>query len=247
MTEAQDRYFRIQNLLETAPDFLNSSNPLIATPLSADQKLWLGRAYALIKEAGDKDDTAEAKRIVDLSPQAAFVKDVVAGLFTILYRALAVAELKAPASAQGAFIAAGNPFDALNAFSKILSSAKQDVLLVDPYMDEKALTDFAVLIPEKVPVRLLADQHSQKPSLRPAVHSWIRQYRANRPLEARLSSPRSLHDRLIVVDKTKAWALTQSLNAFAARSPASIILVNSEIVAEKIQAYEAFWNSATAI
>jgi hypothetical protein len=49
---------------------------------------------------------------------------------------------------QGSFIAAGSTFDAFVAVGKALSEAKTNVLMVDPYADEKALTDYALLAPD---------------------------------------------------------------------------------------------------
>ena len=57
----------------------------------------------------------------------------------IVHEALAKAELNAPATAQGSFIAAGSTFDAFAAVGKVLAEAKTDVLMVDPYADEKVL------------------------------------------------------------------------------------------------------------
>jgi len=48
-----------------------------------------------------------------------------------------------------------------------LKGATKDVLIVDPYMDERAVTDFAVLAPGKgVTVRLLAPMATRKPAKR---------------------------------------------------------------------------------
>jgi hypothetical protein len=148
---------------------------------------------------------------------------------------------------QGSFIVAGGAFDAFAAIGKVIATATNDVLMVDPYMDERTLTDFATTVPEGVPLRLRADQHDVKPSLRPAVQRWTTQYGAQRPLVARLAAPRTLHDRLIVIDRQTAWLLTQSLNAFAARSPGSIEKTNPEATGLKIPAYEAIWASATPL
>ena len=41
------------------------------------------------------------------------------------------------------------------AIGKVLGTAKRDVLIVDPYADEKALTDFAPLAREGISVRML--------------------------------------------------------------------------------------------
>jgi len=54
----------------------------------------------------------------------------------------------------------------------------------------------------------------------------------------------NLHDRLIVVDGKIVWTLTQSLNAFAARSPASLVRVDPETAALKVAAYEQLWKNA---
>ena len=84
----------------------------------------------------------------------------------IVQRALAKAELKAPATVQGSFIPAGNALDAMAAIGKILGGATQDVLIVDPYMDEKVLTNFAPLAPEHVAIRLLPRQRETDASPR---------------------------------------------------------------------------------
>jgi hypothetical protein len=167
---------------------------------------------------------------------------------SILYRALAVAEIHAPVSVSGSFILAGNALDAMAAIGKVLQTAKRDVLIVDPYMDEKALTDFAPLAAEGIATRLLADQQLHKPTLDPAQKRWAMQYGAKRPLEVRLAAPKILHDRLIVVDEKDTWDLTQSMNAFAARSPASIVRnVDPEITQLKIAAFAAIWAAATPL
>jgi hypothetical protein len=141
----------------------------------------------------------------------------------------------------------GNAFDALTAIGKIFGAAKRDVLIVDPYMDEKALTDFALLAPEHVEIRLLSDEHTAKPSLSVAAKRWTAQYGTNRPLAAKLAPAKTLHDRLIMVDEVTVWVLTQSLNAFATRSPASIVRVDDETANLKIAAYKAMWGNATPL
>jgi hypothetical protein len=115
-------------------------------------------------------------------------------ILSTLYRALAVAELAAPLSVQGAFIPARNSFDAAVAVGKVLKQAKDDVLIIDPYMDEKVLTDFAVLANETAAIRLLTDQKYHKPNLPPMVTRWRSQHTSVRSLEARLAPGGALHD-----------------------------------------------------
>lgn len=165
---------------------------------------------------------------------------------TIVYRAFAVAEMKAPAGASGAFIPVGNSFDVFAALSKLLQAATKDVLIVDPYMDETALTEFGIAVPEGIALRLLSDQSSQKLTLAPAAKKWVAQHGANRPLSVRLAPPMTLHDRAIFIDQTTAWTLTQSLKDFAKRSPAEIVRAD-DTATLKIAAYESIWNSASVV
>ena len=217
-------------------------------PSDANHK-WIGKLDALLAAGNDVANLAElgtnANIIQAHTPMEA--SRAAQGITGVLYRALAAAELRAPVSAKGSFILAGNAFDAMAAIGKVLEAAKRDVLIVDPYMDEKALMDFAPLAAAGVAIRLLADEKDHKPTLRPAQQRWLTQYGASRPVEVRLAAHRILHDRLIIVDDTDTRVLTQSLNSFAARSPASIVRVDDETSALKIAAYAAIWAASSPL
>lgn len=236
-------YMQLGEAVRSMPDLERCS------ALAPETLTWLGKVHALILAQGDPVEVGTLKAAVThfqsgaQNLRAFGVNHITAAL----YRALAVAELNAPSSVQGAFIPTGNAFDAMAAVGKVLQEAKQDVLMVDPYMDMTALEHFAVLTPEQVPLRLLADQRDHKATLKPAVARWAAQHGTRRPITARLAAPKSLHDRLIVVDGTVAWTLTQSFNRLAARSPASIGRVDPETAALKVAAYETMWQAAVPI
>jgi hypothetical protein len=138
-------------------------------------------------------------------------------------------------------------FDAYAAVGKVLGAAKASVLMVDPYADVKIL-GFAVLAPDNVPVQVLADGAKYKPTLKLAAERFGQQFRASRaPLEVRLSPPKTLHDRLIIVDNANVWLLGQSFNALAEGSPTSLIRENDETAQMKIAVYGAMWQSATPL
>jgi hypothetical protein len=237
-TDPEILYRQLGRLIEAMPD-------LTQFPVSNDVHLWVGRAYALVQEVGNLADpaiftvTANNLGTTGRIQAAKEIKNIV-------YRAFAVAEMKAPAGASGAFIPVGDSFDAFAALSKVLQTATKDVLIIDPFMDETALTEFGSAVPETVRLRLMADQASCKPTLQPAANKWIQQYGGTRPLLVRLAPPKSLHDRAIFIDQTTAWTLTQSLKDFAKRSPAEIVRAD-DTAALKITAYEGIWDSAQII
>ena len=162
----------------------------------------------------------------------------------LLYRALATVEVEVPASFAGTFIPAGNTFDAMAAVSRMFASTKIELLIVDPHLDEKIFTEFALLAPDGVKLRLLCDAAGYKPTLVPALKKWTQQNGATRPAEVKIAPARTLHDRLVVVDRTLVWSVGQSFNALAVRAPTSFVKTDPETAALKISAYEDIWNNA---
>lgn len=211
---------------------------------------WLGRAAVLLEWPIRSPASPEAFDHISFTTAV----DGLAGVLreqnahqivTILHRALARAEQNAPAAAQGAFIPVGAAFNVFQVIGKVLSEARNDVLIVDAYLGPRVLTDFVPLAAEKVVVRLLTDSFSTKSeTLAPAVARWAKQFGATRPLEIRLTAPRLLHDRLIVIDGSRVWSLTQSLEHFADRSHGSVLRVEGEMAEQKIHAYGQLWADA---
>jgi hypothetical protein len=155
--------------------------------MNSEVSQWLGRAYVLVKASHDLGDTIQFKKDIDNFQSEFFRSTAVLSIHQILYRALATAELAAPAGSDGTFIPVGNSFDAFSALSKILGNAKKDVLIIDPYMDEVTLTEFGTTVPENINLRLMADQKDSKATLLPAAQSWVKQYSTKRPLSVRLA------------------------------------------------------------
>jgi len=108
--------------------------------------------------------------------------------------------------------------------------------------------EFLHAVPDGVSIRLLCDSHypNLNAEVRTGVQRWQREY-TGKPLEARATAPRALHDRLIVVDQATAWNLSQSLKDMAQRSPASLTRSDAEAAALKIPAYAALWAAATPL
>jgi hypothetical protein len=237
----EDLYLRLGQLVESMPEFEGRG------PLPSEVYEWLGRAQPLIglTEIASADAiifTSAANNLGDVSLRPSYAGIIKA----TIYRALARAELNAPASTRGAFLPIDRPLDAFAAVGKVLSSAKTYVRIVDRYLDENAFTEFAVLAAEEVEVQLLAGR-GEKPGVKPAAARFIQQFGVKRPLAVRLSPPLLLHDRLIDVDGAEAWILTQSLNALATRSPATLSKAPPEISAPKIAAYTELWNNAEPV
>jgi hypothetical protein len=144
----EELYLRLRQVIEDMPDLRSGE-------ISPEIAKWLGEASFLVEECGYIPDTTEFR--TQLSSIGTMMSRAHEMIPTILYRALARTQAKAPSAAHGTFIAAGKPFDALAAISKLLSEARSDVLVVDAYAEANLLDTFLRAVPEQVPVRVLAD------------------------------------------------------------------------------------------
>lgn len=159
-----------------------------------------------------------------------------------MYLALGIAERSAPASSRGAYIPVGSAHDALIAISAVLGKAAKDVFIIDPYMSQVVLNDFALSLAEGVDLRLMSGHKKTAADIEPALRAW-RQQRTTRPVEVRIANQSALHDRVIILDGS-AWSLSQSFNALAKRSPATLQPFDPDIGSLKSAYYEDVWASA---
>jgi hypothetical protein len=233
-------YLRLGQLVKEMPPDLRSG------PITSEMHRWMGLACTLVENV-DKM-AAITLRSACQNLDSAVRQMNAQTISVIVHEALAKAELEAPAPMQGAFIAAGNTLAAYAVVERVLGLAKNNVLMVDPYADVKIVTEYAVLAPENVVVRILTDAASRKPTLKPAADKWSQQFGQTRaPLEVRLAPAGSLHDRLIILDGATVYTLGQSFNKLAERAHTSSVRVDDETGAEKITAYLTMWQAATPL
>jgi hypothetical protein len=112
-------YLQLGQLVAEMPD-------LATGPITPEMNEWMGRAVALV-ELVDRLDTIPLK-VACQTLNSAIRDSNVQTIAAIVHQALAKAELNAPASVRGAFIAAGDKFDAFAAVGKVLEMANAEVL-----------------------------------------------------------------------------------------------------------------------
>jgi hypothetical protein len=232
-------YLQLGKLVKEIPPGLSSG------PITPEMNRWMGLACTLVE--GVDRVAAITLRAACQNLDSAIRQMNAQTISVIVHEALAKAKLAAPARVQGAFIAAGNTLDAYAAVGRVLGLATRSVLLIDPYADFKIVTEYAVLAPESVAVRILTDAASHKTTLKPAAEKWSQQLKTRAPLEVRLAPAGTLHDRLIILDDATVYALGQSFNRLAERAHTSSVRVDDETGAEKIAAYLRMWQAAVPL
>jgi hypothetical protein len=231
-------YYQLGNLVAEIPE--------LAGPTTIETDRWIERAFELVELAGGLADTIQL-RVATENLDGMLRARNAETIRSIVQRALVRAELKAPPQAKGAFIVANSAYDAFSAVRRVLASAQAEVLLIDPQADAKALTDFAVLAPDRVVVRLLADQGDYKRSLASATRRWLQQFGGTRPLFVRLAPRGTVRDTLILVDGVHAWALGSPFSQLAKLDHMTLVRIPAETASPLIATYAAKWDAATPL
>jgi hypothetical protein len=237
-SETDDLYFQLGSLVAELPDLVNG-------PTTAETEAWLKRAAALVQPVAPLADSIQLRMAIenlDGLLRARHARTIV----TVVQRALARAELEAVPEARGAFITANNAFDVFAAVRRVLNAAETDVLMVDARADATALTDYVVLAPEGVPVRLLAAR-AQEASLALAAKGWQQRFGDERPLAIRLADAQALKEEIVVLDGTTAWTVGASFSELAQDKRTTLKRLPGDAAQGKIAAYAETWEAATPL
>ena len=235
--DPQTLYVYLGRLVADTPDLADG-------PITPEKQAWLGKLLALAPEVLDANDLATLKIAVQHLDTINRRQNALT-IAALAHAALVRAELRAPAGMQGAFIGAGQTFDAFAAVSRVLAQAKRDALLLDPYADHVILTDYAPMVAVGITVRLLTDEAKKKSTLEAAARHWVHQHGTSRPLEIRLAASRTLHDRFIVVDGAQVYTVGQSFRGLAEHALTSVNRVmDPTTTQDKIDAFAQIWITA---
>jgi hypothetical protein len=233
-----DLYLELRRLMAEMPE--------MGTIVTPEVDRWLGRAVALVQASGGLAEAIQLMAALE-NLEGALRPGKARTIANIVQRALTKAELQTPPAVHGAVIAVSETFDAYMAVRRVLSTAKADVLLVDPHAGAKVLTDYAVLASDKVMVRLLADEAEYDESLVIAAQRWAQKFGSYRTLMARLAPAKTLHDRLILVDSETVWMMGHSFSNLARRAHTSLVRARREAAARKISVYAEIWDEAKSL
>jgi len=212
-------------------------------PLSDTDIRWLGRADALLDASGAIPALISFRNA--RASLGSYAHDR-SKLLIPLHDAYGRVELSMPAASQGAFIPGGDTWNGYSALVRIFQTECDDLFIVDPYLNAGIYTDLAPHSAAKNSLRCLTTKRGENHSGLLASHGkWANdEISKSRPLELRYGPQGSLHDRLIIVDRTQVWLVSQSFKDIAKRSPASVSRAESELAEMKIGHYFELWEQS---
>jgi hypothetical protein len=229
-------YFELGRLIAEMPE-------LTSGPITPDVQRWLASAAALVKSSGSLTEALQlmvACEHLDGPLRARNAKTIA----NILHRVVAKAEMNASREVRGSVLLIGENLDAYMAVRRLLATASSDALLVEPDATSRVLADYATLAPERVTVRLLADEAQYRPSLIRGVQRWQQLFGDRRNLMVRVASPNTLYERLILLDGERAWVLGVPFSHLAKRTHTALVRMRPEEEVRKIAVYAEIWEEA---
>jgi hypothetical protein len=134
-------------------------------------------------------------------------------------------------------VSQGQVFDYFDEVRKIIESAKQDLLFVDPYLDSEFVSRYLSHVSKGVTIRLLT--RMKLATLLPAVGLFARQ--SESAIEVR--SAQNFHDRYVFVDRIACYQSGASFKDGAKSAPTMLNQI-TDAFAVMLQTYEDMWSKA---
>jgi hypothetical protein len=130
---------------------------------------------------------------------------------------------------------AGEEYEFYRDLKAIIRFAKQEVLIVDGYLDTQLFDIYVTDLDAKVAVRVMTDQ------VRSGLETVARKYAGRGNFELRAST--DVHDRAVFADD-RCWVIGQSIKDAARKKPTYIVEHTSSTMRP---IYEAIWAKAVTV
>jgi len=215
------------------PDFTTYS------PTSQHHQAWLGRTHALVAKWNDFE--ANSLRHAANSLPLTFMREInIAQIVGILHRAIADLELKVPELPAQAF-GPGAVYDFMKNLRDLICSASNELLIIDPYLDNQVFDAYLSTVPTQVKVRLLVYRYV------PAVKAGLAKFQEQSQMNVEVRASNLIHDRVVFIDGRSCWVLGQSIKDAAKTKPTYIAPIATDTMQLKLADYEKIWATAAPI
>jgi hypothetical protein len=132
----------------------------------------------------------------------------------------------------------GAVFDYFDEVRKLIETAKNELLFVDPYLDAEFVSRYLPHVAQGVRVRLLTRERLS--TLLPAIDTFRQQHK----LAIEVRSAPGFHDRYIFVDGLSCYHSGASFKDGAKKAPTTLTQIVDAFPA-MLATYEQRWSSAT--
>lgn len=227
-------------LLEKLRTLLQAAPPLEGRgQYGNEQYSWLGQANALMHE-WDEIKSIPFKAAVSGLLQNINRPGNFGIVIAFFHDVIARVENSLPEEAGQAF-GPGAAYDFFRALNDLVSTAKVQLWVVDPYLDAQVFDGYMQALQPGVSARLLTAKYLNN------VKVAAEKYRAQFGSAVETRSSNDIHDRVIFVDNDQCWVLGASIKDAALKKPTYLAPMSLDVAAEKRNLYEAIWAAGTPI
>lgn len=227
---------KLKEALQHAPPFGDKSIFEVNTP----QRQWLAEAGALLSRLGIGK---QAQFRASFGTLAQYWKPAINQIMGQVLDAIEELKLELELDGRTEFGSAYAPGEIYRFFAdlkSIINTAKNQLMVVDPYFDGTAFDAYLSSAPPGISVCVLADRYASD------VANYVSKHRAQYKSAIELRSSKELHDRLVLIDGDSAWIMGGSIKD-AGKKAAYLIPLASPIANAKISIYADIWNRATQV
>lgn len=222
----------VEDILRTMPPRETLRHP------TDDNFAWLGRVSALIEDWNPSKAFELGAAMNQFHGQGArAAQEGFRKIITLVHQARYSLRMKTLGPINTA-IGHGQVFDYFDEVRKIIESANQDLLFVDPYLDAEFVSRYLPHVPKGVSIRLLAREKIKM--LLPAVTLLTQQ--SDSIVQVRTAP--GFHDRYVIVDGSACYQSGASFKDGAKTAPTTLTQITDAFTVVR-QTYETIWNAAT--
>jgi hypothetical protein len=222
----------VEDLIRNRPD-----GNLIHQPTDENTS-WLGRVGAVLEAIDKIDAISVTSNIRNLHSVGGLLAE---GSFPKILVALQKARYRLRIESGGLTAIAveqGMVFEYFDEIRKIIETAAQDLLFVDPYLDADFVARYLGFVPQGVSIRLMVGD-KKLATLIPSVDAFVQQNKT----QIKVRSDPGFHDRYLFVDNCNCYQSGASFKDGGHNAPTTLTQI-SDAFAAMHSTYENIWNKA---
>ena len=228
---------KLIDALENAPDFGNTPELTAGSP----QREWLSVVKALLDRLSPLSGDIKFGSLYNMLQQHwLYAINGIKGLISDAIAALKL-ELELDGRSEiGSAYAPGEVYRFFADLKTIISNAKKQVLVVDPYFNGDAFDAYLSTINSEITVAILANKYTKD------IAAYVEKHTAQYGANIVLRKSKDTHDRLVFIDDNECWIMGGSVKD-AGKKATYLIPVSPELAEQKLTIYLDIWNSATEV
>jgi hypothetical protein len=223
-------------LLQELEELLRDMPPAATLGGFIDENLqWFGRARAIIGQWDPLKSVFFGGNVETYFAGGNSSDRAYIAIMTVLYEARTDLRMKTGGPTSVA-VEGARPFDFYDVVRKLLETALEDILFVDPYIGADFVSRYLPHVRAGVTVRLLTRKFLTK--VVPSVEQFARQSKLSVEVRASVS-----HDRYIFIDRKECYHSSASFQD-GAKSSAALLSQVMDVFPDTQRIYEGEWASA---